>query len=90
MESGNNEKHSAGASFYFLVIQKVSGTYIFQVFDKIFQTSKIAFIDVGTAGYWGHVPPRFCNKQRSALFIFRKCPIFLKEKSALEVSCPQF
>ena len=33
-------------------------------------------------------PPRFCNKQRSALFVFRKCPLFLKEKSVLEVPCP--
>ena len=35
-------------------------------------------------------PPRFCNKQRSALFPFRKCPFFSKGKSALEASCPQF
>ena len=28
---------------------------------------------------------RFSNKQRSALFIFRKCPVFLTEKIALEV-----
>ena len=33
-------------------------------------------------------PPRFCNKQRSALFTFRKCPLFLKGKSAFKVSCP--
>ena len=32
--------------------------------------------------------PRNCNKQGSALFIFRKCPLFLKENSALEVLCP--
>ena len=31
-------------------------------------------------GHWGHVPPRFCKKQRSVLFIFRKCPCFFKEK----------
>ena len=36
-------------------------------------------------------PQRFCNKQRSAIFIFRKCTLFLKEKSALKVSCtPKF
>ena len=31
-------------------------------------------------GTGGSAPPRFCNKQRSVLFIFRKCPFFLKEK----------
>ena len=31
---------------------------------------------------------RFCNKQRSAPFIFRKCPFFTSGKSALKVSCP--
>ena len=46
-------------------------------------------IDVGTGGHWGHVPPRLCNKQRSALFLFRKFRLLLKEKSALEVTCPQ-
>ena len=40
-------------------------------------------IDIGA-----HVLLRFCNKHRSALFIFRKCPLFLQEKSALEVLCP--
>ena len=44
-------------------------------------------IDVGTGGHWGHVPPRFCNKQRSALFTLKNAPFFLR-KSALEVSCP--
>ena len=39
-------------------------------------------------GHWGHVPPRFCNKQRCALFLFRECPLFVKENGALEVSCP--
>ena len=45
--------------------------------------------DVGTGEHWGYVPPRFCNKQRSALFIYRKCPLYLKDTSALEVLCPQ-
>ena len=37
-------------------------------------------IDVGTGGHWGHVLPKFWNKQRSALFIFRNCPLFLRKK----------
>ena len=45
--------------------------------------------DVGTGGHSGHVPQRFFNKQRSALFTFRTCPLPLKDKRALEVSCPQ-
>ena len=32
-------------------------------------------IDVGTGGVLGARPPRFCNKQRSSLFIFSKCPL---------------
>ena len=39
-------------------------------------------------GHWEHVPPRFCNKQRSVLFTSRKCPLSRNEKSALKVSCP--
>ena len=39
-------------------------------------------------GTGGTCPPRFFNKQRSALFKFRTCPLLLKEKRALEVSCP--
>ena len=46
-------------------------------------------IDVGTRGHWGTCPPRFCKKQRSALFNFRKCPIFSRRKLPLEVLCPQ-
>ena len=38
--------------------------------------------------HWGHVPPRFCDKRRNAPFIFRKCPLLLREKNALEVSTP--
>ena len=52
----------------------------------VFKNQRV--IDEGTRGHWGYVPPRFCNKQRSALFIVRKCPLFLKEESALKVSCP--
>ena len=38
-------------------------------------------IDVGTGkGALGHLPPRFCSKQRRALSIPRKCHHFLKEK----------
>ena len=45
-------------------------------------------IDVGTGWHWGHVPPpRFCNKQRSGLFILENGPLF--GKSALKASCPQ-
>ena len=46
-------------------------------------------IDVGTGGTGGTCPQdfAFCNEQRSALLIFRKCPTFHKEKSALKVSC---
>ena len=33
------------------------------------------------------MPPRFCNKQRSALLILEIAPFFLR-KSALEVPCP--
>ena len=41
-------------------------------------------------GHWGHVPPRFCNKQRSFLFLFRKCPLFLKERYPRSVVPPSF
>ena len=48
-------------------------------------------IAVGIEGHRGaHAPKieaRFCNKQKGALFTFRKCPFNLK-KSAFEVSCP--
>ena len=33
-------------------------------------------------------PPRFCNKQRSVLFMFRKCPLFLKKKVPLKCRVP--
>eukprot|EP00112_Aurelia_sp_Birch-Aquarium-sp1_P013318 Seg282.14 transcript_id=Seg282.14/GoldUCD/mRNA.D3Y31 product="hypothetical protein" protein_id=Seg282.14/GoldUCD/D3Y31 len=47
------------------------------------------FRDVGTGGHWGHVPPpRFCNKQRSALFIFRKCPFRVMKKVPLKCGAP--
>ena len=37
------------------------------------------------------MPTKFCNIQRSALFVCRKCPLSLKEKSAFEVSSsPKF
>ena len=47
-----------------------------------FKHKAISFviIDVGARGHWGTCPPRFCNKQRSALSIFRKCPVFRNEK----------
>ena len=41
-------------------------------------------------GDWGHVPPRFCSKQRSALYVLRKCPFFLKEKVPLKRRAPKF
>ena len=46
-------------------------------------------IDIGTGGHWEHVPPKFCNKQRSAHFIFRKCPLFHKEKLPSKCRAPQ-
>ena len=33
---------------------------------------------VWNGGHWGHVPSRFCNKQRNALFIFRNCTMPFK------------
>ena len=33
-------------------------------------------------------PPRFCNEQRSALFISRKCPLSLKKKVPSECRAP--
>ena len=44
--------------------------------------------DVGTKGGTGKRAPRFRNEQRSALFMFRNAPFFLR-KNVLEVSCPQ-
>ena len=41
----------------------------------------------GSRQHWGHMPQRFCNKKRSTLFIFRKCPLS-EGKFALEMSCP--
>ena len=38
----------------------------------------------------GLVPPRFCNKQRSALFIFRKCPLLGNKGPWSVVPPPQF
>ena len=38
-------------------------------------------IDVGSGGELGaRAPPRFCSKQRSALFVFKKFPLLLKKK----------
>ena len=37
-------------------------------------------IDVGTRGHWGQAPPRFCNKQRSALFIHKNASFFLRKR----------
>ena len=47
-------------------------------------------IDLGARGHWGHVPPRFCNEQRITLFIFRKCPHFLKENGPSKCRAPKF
>ena len=57
--------------------------FFFRVAER--STDFLAIIEVGTRG--ARVPPRFCNRQRSVLFIFKKIPLFLKE-SALEASCP--
>ena len=43
----------------------------------------------GVTGGGGTCPPRFCNKQRSALFVFRKFPLSLMEKSFLEGPSPR-
>ena len=37
-------------------------------------------IEVGTRGHRGHVPPRFCNKQRSVFFILENAPFFVRKK----------
>ena len=59
--------------------------------DTLLNTSQkrivLSSIDIGAGGTGGMCPLRFCNKQRSALFI-QKMPLFLKEKRALEMSCP--
>ena len=48
-------------------------------------------MDVGTGLHWGHVPPpRFRDKQGSGLFVFRKCPLFLKEKVLSNCYAPKF
>ena len=39
-------------------------------------------------GTGGTCPPRFCNKQRSALFISRKCLLFIKEKVPSKCRAP--
>ena len=55
--------------------------------------SSVISIDVGTArggGHWGHVPPRFCNKQRTALFTLKNAPFFLRKKCPRSVVLPKF
>ncbi len=39
-------------------------------------------------GDWGHVPLQDFAMNKEVPFLFKKCPLFLEEKSALEVSCP--
>ena len=51
---------------------------------------KLPFIDLGTGGHRGHMPPRFGSKQRNALVIFRKCPLFLREKEPSKCRAPKF
>ena len=61
-----------------------SGFAVSSVFTKPFkQCLKVFNIDVGSGVYWGHVPPKFRNEQRSALFIVRKCPFFFRK------TCPR-
>ena len=75
-----NDKTGSFVAFHFKVCcpQKISNS----------DTTQLLGIDVGTGGHWGHAPPRFCNEQRSALFIFRKCPFFLKEKVPSKCRAP--
>ena len=41
------------------------------------------------AGALGARAPNILQDKKECLFIFRKCPLFLKEKNALKISCPQ-
>ena len=43
------------------------------LFSDLDEKNRPLFRDVGTGGHWGHVPPRFCNKQKVP-FWFTKCP----------------
>ena len=40
-------------------------------------------------GHWGHMPPRLCNKQRSALFTLKNGPFFLRKKCPQSVGAPK-
>ena len=55
-------------------------------FEQRFQKSPFSIVEPGVLG--ARVPPRFSNKQRSAIFIFRKCPLFLKNKMPSKCSIP--
>ena len=44
--------------------------------------------DIVTGGTRGTYPPRFCNKQRSVIFIFRKCTLFLRKKVPSKCCAP--
>ena len=55
----------------------------------IFLVSLQIDIDEGTEGTWGtSPPPRFCNKQRTALFSFRNCPLFLRKNVPSKCRAP--
>ena len=80
LSSVENSKGSIAENWGSSLVEIVISNYY-----NIKQNKEICkcFIDVGTGGTGSTCPPRFCNKQRSALFIFRKCPFFLGKK------CPQ-
>ena len=58
-----------------------------KTFSVVDTSALVSKHSIGTGRHWRHVPPRFCNKQRCAIFIFRICCLYLKEKSVLEVLC---
>ena len=48
------------------------------------KSTQILRIDIRTGGTLGHMPPRFCNKQRSAHFVLRQCPLSLRKNVPLK------
>ena len=63
--------------------------HVISVLHVIFMRNSFTDIDVGTGGgALGVRPPRFCNKQGSALFILENVPFLSRKKGPRSVVPP--